>query len=102
MIFSPSLVSDRYVQLTKIWTQGARLGRGAAIPLDRTSTPVELDQIYSSVLSLTPGTVSAGLSPDHTRLLLHVLDLEDADDLVAQVKSRYEAPLLEIFECSPT
>ncbi len=58
--------------------------------------------VLSSVLSLTPGTVSAGLSPDHSRLLLHVLDLEDADDLVAQVKTRYEAPLLEIFECSPT
>ncbi|PZP23687.1 Na+/H+ antiporter subunit E [Pseudomonas kuykendallii] len=58
--------------------------------------------VLSSVLSLTPGTVSAGLSPDHSLLLLHVLDLEDADDLVAQVKSRYEAPLLEIFECSPT
>lgn len=58
--------------------------------------------VLSSVLSLTPGTVSAGLSPDHSRLLLHVLDLEDADELVAQVKTRYEAPLLEIFACSPT
>jgi multicomponent K+:H+ antiporter subunit E len=46
--------------------------------------------------------VSAGLSPDHRRLLLHVLDLEDAEELVAQVKTRYEAPLLEIFACSPT
>ncbi len=58
--------------------------------------------VLSSVLSLTPGTVSAGLSPDHRRLLLHVLDLEDAEELVAQVKTRYEAPLLEIFACSPT
>ncbi|MHA3704056.1 MCE family protein [Jatrophihabitans sp. YIM 134969] len=53
VIFSPSLVSDRYVQLTKVWTSGPKLAADAEIPLDRTATPVELDQIYSSVLSLT-------------------------------------------------
>ena len=53
VIFSPSLVSDRYVQLTKVWTEGPKLAKNAAIPMDRTATPVELDQIYSSVLSLT-------------------------------------------------
>ncbi|TBU95500.1 Na+/H+ antiporter subunit E [Stutzerimonas kirkiae] len=54
----------------------------------------------TSIISLTPGTVSAGLSPDHRTLLLHGLDVTDADALVAGVKKRYEAPLLEIFECS--
>lgn len=53
VIFSPSLVSDRYVQLTKVWTSGPKLAGDAQIPADRTATPVELDQIYTSVLSLT-------------------------------------------------
>lgn len=53
VIFSPSLVSDRYVQLTKVWTSGPKLAKNASIGIDRTATPVELDQIYSSVLSLT-------------------------------------------------
>ncbi len=53
VIFSPSLVSDRYVQLTKVWTSGPKLARNASIGADSTQTPVELDQIYSSVLSLT-------------------------------------------------
>lgn len=56
--------------------------------------------LLTSVISLTPGTVSAGLSTDHRTLLLHALDAPDCDALVAQIKSRYEAPLLEIFECS--
>ncbi|QLF94803.1 Na+/H+ antiporter subunit E [Pseudomonas sp. ABC1] len=58
--------------------------------------------VLASIISLTPGTVSAGLSPDHRTLLLHGLDVKDADVLVAEVKQRYEAPLLEIFECSTT
>ena len=56
----------------------------------------------ASIISLTPGTVSAGLTPDHKTLLLHALDVPDIDALVVEIKKRYEAPLLEVFECSPT
>lgn len=52
------------------------------------------------IISLTPGTVSAGLSQDHKRLLLHALDISRPDELIASVKQRYEAPLMEIFQCS--
>ena len=58
--------------------------------------------MLASIVSLTPGTVSAGLSADHKTLLLHGLDVPDAQALIDEVKSRYEAPLLEIFECLPT
>lgn len=58
--------------------------------------------VLASIVSLTPGTVSAGLSADHKTLLLHGLDVPDAQALIDEVKSRYEAPLLEIFECLPT
>jgi len=58
--------------------------------------------VLTSIISLTPGTVSSGLSPDHKTLLLHALDAPDVDALVREVKTRYEAPLLEIFQCSRT
>jgi multicomponent K+:H+ antiporter subunit E len=58
--------------------------------------------VLASLISLTPGTVSAGLSHDHKTLLLHGLDVKDDQALIDEVKTRYEAPLLEIFECSPT
>ncbi|ATH81407.1 Na+/H+ antiporter subunit E [Pseudomonas sp. KHPS1] len=69
--------------------------------------PVEIDNEFvlsalACIISLTPGTVSANISSDHRTLLLHGLDVPDRDELVATVKSRYEAPLLEIFECSRT
>lgn len=57
--------------------------------------------VLTSIVSLTPGTVSAGLSSDHRTLLLHALDASDVDALAHEVKTRYEAPLLEIFQCSP-
>lgn len=69
--------------------------------------PVEIEDefllsVLACIISLTPGTVSAGLSSDHKTLLLHGLDVPDHDELIAEVKSRYETPLLEIFECSKT
>ncbi|HAR04393.1 MAG TPA: cation:proton antiporter, partial [Pseudomonas sp.] len=56
----------------------------------------------TSIISLTPGTVSACLSPDRRVLMVHALDVPDVDALISDVKRNYEAPLLEIFECSPT
>nr|WP_298169586.1 Na+/H+ antiporter subunit E [uncultured Pseudomonas sp.] len=58
--------------------------------------------MLASVISLTPGTVSADLSDDRKTLLVHSLDVADEAALVAEIKSRYEAPLLEVFTCSPT
>lgn len=53
----------------------------------------------ASIITLTPGTVSSKLSEDRRWLLVHVLDLDDAEALVSQIKARYEAPLQEIFTC---
>lgn len=58
--------------------------------------------MLASIISLTPGTVSADLSDDRKTLLVHGLDVDDEASLVAQIKRRYEAPLLEVFACSPT
>lgn len=56
--------------------------------------------VLTSIISLTPGTVSASLRADHKVLLIHALDAPDIDGLIGEVKNRYETPLLEIFECS--
>ncbi len=49
VVVSPSIVSDRYVQITPVWTGGPALASGGALSLDRTLVPVELDQIYSAL-----------------------------------------------------
>lgn len=58
-IVPPSLVSDRYVQLAPVYTGGPQLADGATIPLERTATPVELDDIYNALNKL-----NVALGPD--------------------------------------
>ena len=49
VIIPPSLVSDRYVEFTPVYGGGERLGDGAVLDETRTMTPVELDEILSSL-----------------------------------------------------
>ncbi|MCK7595096.1 Na+/H+ antiporter subunit E [Pseudomarimonas salicorniae] len=64
--------------------------------------PLELGNTYgitalASIITMTPGTLSCDLTPDRRYLLVHCLNLEDAEGTVAQIKQSYERPLLEIF-----
>ncbi|MBB5014410.1 Na+/H+ antiporter subunit E [Rehaibacterium terrae] len=51
----------------------------------------------AGIITMTPGTVSADLSPDRSHLLVHFLNLDDPQAQIDQIKQRYEAPLREIF-----
>src|ERR1700722_8658434 len=53
VVIAPSVVSDRYIQLTPAYTHGPQLHSGAVIPVSRTAIPVEVDQIYASLARLT-------------------------------------------------
>jgi virulence factor Mce-like protein len=59
VVVAPSLVSDRYVQLTPAYDVGPVMATGTVIPRQRTATPVELDDLYNSLNEL-----STGLGPD--------------------------------------
>jgi phospholipid/cholesterol/gamma-HCH transport system substrate-binding protein len=48
-VVSPSLVSDRYVQLLPAYTSGPVMTTGSTIARDHTAVPVELDQISQSL-----------------------------------------------------
>lgn len=51
-VVSPSIVGDRFVQLTPAYTSGAKMQNGAHLGLDKTATPLELDEIFSSINDL--------------------------------------------------
>jgi phospholipid/cholesterol/gamma-HCH transport system substrate-binding protein len=53
VVIEPSVVADRYVQLTPAYTSGPQLTDNAVIPVSRTAVPVEVDQIYTSINRLT-------------------------------------------------
>ena len=52
---------------------------------------------FAGIITMTPGTVSSDLSADGRFLLVHFLDLDDADAAVRDIKQRYEVPLMEVF-----
>jgi phospholipid/cholesterol/gamma-HCH transport system substrate-binding protein len=49
VIVSPSLVGDRFIQLTPAYEGGDVLASGEVLDTDRTAAPLELDQIYSGL-----------------------------------------------------
>jgi phospholipid/cholesterol/gamma-HCH transport system substrate-binding protein len=53
MIVTPTLVADRFVQISPAYTKGAVMQDGADIPLDQTASPVEIDRIYKSLAQLS-------------------------------------------------
>jgi phospholipid/cholesterol/gamma-HCH transport system substrate-binding protein len=71
VIASPSIVADRYLQLTPAYSKGDVMANGAEIPLDRTAVPLELDQIYQSLndLSVALGPKGANDQGALSRLL---------------------------------
>ncbi len=54
--------------------------------------------LLASIVSLTPGTVSAAVAQDRRTLLVHGLDVPDIPHAVRQIKHRYERRLQEVFE----
>ncbi|WP_245788941.1 MCE family protein [Amycolatopsis marina] len=53
MVITPSVVADRYVQLAPVYSGGPELADGTHIPLSRTATPVEVDELFESLNELT-------------------------------------------------
>lgn len=49
VIVAPSLVSDRYVQFTPVYTGGPAMAEGTVLAKDRTATPLEVDDLYASL-----------------------------------------------------
>jgi len=78
------------------------LGPESALRPGFVRVPVVLTDPYAiatlaGIITMTPGTLTCAVATDGRSLLVHALHLEDPDALVAEIKSRYESPLMEIF-----
>lgn len=77
VVISPSIVGDRFVQLTPAYTGGKALPDNAVLHLKRTGTPLELDQIFGSINQLDVALGPKGANaPDQsgTGALTRLLD----------------------------
>lgn len=64
VVVAPSIVGDRFIQLTPAYSGGAVLEDGTELGTDRTAVPLELDQIYSSLDQLTVALGPTGANRD--------------------------------------
>ena len=65
--------------------------------------PLELSDphglaILAVIVTSTPGTTWAGVTPDGRVLRLHMLDIRNEDEWIRSFKQRYERRLMRIFE----
>ncbi|WP_164512408.1 MCE family protein [Nocardioides baekrokdamisoli] len=78
-IVSPSVISDRFVQLAPGYVSGPTMGDGATIPTNRTAIPVELDDSLATTTQLAQDLGPNGANKDGAlnsalRALAGVLD----------------------------
>ncbi|GAB2797616.1 MCE family protein [Amycolatopsis magusensis] len=65
LVVAPSVVSDRYVQFSTVARKGdPRLTDGTVIGVERTGTPVELDELYASLNDLATSLGPKGANSD--------------------------------------
>lgn len=76
VIVPPSLLGDRFVQLTPAYTGGAALPEAATLNTDRTSVPLEVDETYRSLdqLAKALGPKGANKSGALSRLVSATAD----------------------------
>ena len=79
------------------------LGPEAAIRPGFLRVPLDLTDDWAittlaGIITMTPGTLTADVAADRSYLLVHAFHVDDAEAIIASIKTRYEAPLKEIYE----
>ncbi len=75
----------------------------AWVPVTLQSDHPRVNTLLASIITMTPGTVSAVVYSERREILVHALNCDDPAALALEIQQRYEAPLLRIFgrECAP-
>lgn len=96
IVFWDIVVANLTVSRLVLGPLGKLQPRFIEVPLDITH-PFAITAL-ASIVTLTPGTVSAEVSEDRRRLLVHGLHVPDEAAVIAGIKTRYETLVRELFE----
>lgn len=72
VVVSRSVATDRYVELTPVYHGGPQMASGTVIPLERTRTPVDFDEVLGSLSELASSLTD---SPKATNSISEVLQV---------------------------
>jgi virulence factor Mce-like protein len=62
VVVAPTVVADRYLQLTPVYTGGPTMPSGTVIPADRTASPAEFDDLLASTQKLASALGPQGVN----------------------------------------
>jgi multicomponent K+:H+ antiporter subunit E len=71
------------------------------IPVPLESDHHRVNALFASIITTTPGTVSTVIDEERRVIWVHALNCDDAAAMAADMKDRYEVPLLTIFKLNP-
>jgi len=91
VIVSPSVVGDRFVQLTPAYTGGAKLEDGTHLDQSRTGTPTELDETFAALDEVATTLGPEGLNKDGTVDDLLSSSAKNLDGKGAEIRQSIEA-----------
>lgn len=63
-VVAPTVVADRYLQLSPIYTSGPTMPEGTVIPKERTASPAEFDDLLASAKKLSSALGPQGVNSD--------------------------------------
>ena len=92
------VVASNWRVLRGTLARGDRVPQGGfvTVPLDlRDANGLA---VLAAIMCFIPGTIWSELALDRSALLVHFFEVDDPAVEIAMVKSRYERPLMEIFE----
>lgn len=92
------VIGSNFRVLVGTLSSGDRMAQGGfvVVPLDLRD-PNGL-AVLAAIMCVIPGTVWSELALDRSALLVHIFDLKDPEQDIELIKTRYERPLMEIFE----
>ncbi|MDR7093499.1 Na+/H+ antiporter subunit E [Hydrogenophaga laconesensis] len=92
------VIGSNFRVLIGTLSRGERMAQGGfvVVPLDLRD-PNGL-AVLAAIMCVIPGTVWSELALDRSALLVHIFDMQDPELDIQLIKTRYERPLMEIFE----
>lgn len=89
LIFLRELILSNFVVVSHILRPKLTIRPGIFAYETSLTTPWEVT-LLSSLICLTPGTLTLDISADSKTLYIHAIDIKDADKLVEQIRGTFE------------
>lgn len=69
----------------------------AWLPVPLATDHPRINALFATIITTTPGTVSCVVDEQRHVILVHALNCDDPQAMIDDMKTRYEAPLMQIF-----